>query len=53
MTCLTLSRKYHLAMVYLKAGDPQHARLMMAEARTALPEAAAAVQLIESGEPTK
>jgi len=43
-------RKFHLAMAYFKAGDTQHARLEMAEARKmdpAIPEALSAGQLIE------
>ena len=52
----TARRKYHLAMAYFKAGNAQHARLEMAEARkmdAAIPEAATAGQLIGRGEPAK
>jgi Flp pilus assembly protein TadD len=46
----TARRKYHLAMAYFKAGDAEHARLEMTEARKmdpAIPEAVSAGQLIE------
>jgi len=45
-----------LAMAYFKAGDAQHARLEMTEARkmdAALPEAVAAGQLIDSNQPRR
>jgi tetratricopeptide (TPR) repeat protein len=46
----TARRKYHLAMAYFKAGDREHGRLEMTEARkmdAAIPEAVSAGQLIE------